>query len=193
MTINIFLKNNKNRVPSLSKKLGFRNAARSETAKGFTLIEALVAITVLILSVVGPISLIGDAVHKLFYVRDEVVAINLAQEGLEAVRQVRDNNMIAGAAWDTGFNGQSYVVDIGGVSLLSACSGCDQKVYFDTVTDLYRQGGVFDTNTQFSRVITISSAGLGANERNITSSVTWNTASDIGTVSISENLYNWSS
>lgn len=165
---------------------------RLSTKKGFTLIETLVAITVLLLSVVGPISLIGDAVHKLYYVKDEMVSINLAQEGIEAVRQKRNSNMLSGIAWNTGFTDPSYIVDIGSPSLLASCSGCDQKVYIDTAsTGLYRQGSGFATNTQFSRIITISSTNLGANERNITATVTWQTGGNTGVVSISENLFNW--
>ena len=59
--------------------------------RGFTLVETLIAIAILLIAVVGPISLIGDALHKLYYAKDQMIAINLAQEGIEVVRQRRDD------------------------------------------------------------------------------------------------------
>lgn len=148
--------------------------------------ETLIAISILLVSVVGPISLIGDSLHKIYYAKDEMVAINLAQEGIEIVRQVRDSNMLAGAAWDTGFTGPNYVADIlNNPPLVSNVS--DQKIYIDSVTGLYRQGAVY-TPTQFSRLITIQGAG---DERQIISTVTWKTGGDTGTISVSENLFKW--
>ncbi|KKU81658.1 MAG: hypothetical protein UY07_C0012G0017 [Parcubacteria group bacterium GW2011_GWA1_47_8] len=63
-------------------------------ARGFTLIEVLVAITILLIAVVGPISLIGGSLAQIRIARQNAVAVNLAQEGIEAVRQLRDSNMV---------------------------------------------------------------------------------------------------
>lgn len=179
------------------KKMSAKNAT---TNRGFTLVETIVALGILLIAVAGPISLIGDAVHKMYYARDEVIAVNLAQESIEMVRQVRDTNMLNGSAWLTSLglgSASTFIVDaymfaINGApsAFIIPCAGCDQNVYIDPTTALYRQGTVF-TRTQFSRFVTISSVGLPVTEAKVTSTVTWKTGGTNGTVSVSEYIRSW--
>lgn len=174
------------------------NFKKNTSAAGFTLIETLVAITILLIAVVGPIALIGDSIRKMYYARDEVLAINLAQEGIEMVRQVRDTNMLSGSAWLTNLADGTYLIDAGnsmtgapGTFVIYCGAACvPQPIYLDGNTGLYRQGVVF-SSTRFSRIVTISSAGLPANERQITSTVTWLTGGSTGSVSVSEYIFSW--
>lgn len=159
---------------------------------GFTLIETLVAISILLIAIVGPISLIGDALHRSYYAKDEMIAINLAQEGVEAVRRVRDTNMLGGGTspgnWLADLSNGDYIIDAGSIAGTPAtflvpcgsCAGLPQPVYFHTATGLYRQGTVYNP-TQFSRVVTIS--GSGTSERKATATVTWRTGGGTGSVS----------
>lgn len=70
--------------------------------KGFTLIETLVAISILLLGVVAPLALASDSLKAARLARDQVIATYLAQEGIEYVRWVRDTNMIEGDSWIDG-------------------------------------------------------------------------------------------
>ncbi len=159
---------------------------------GFTLVETLVAVTILFIAVVGPISLIGDALHKLYYAKDEMIAINLAQEGIEVVRQKRDSDMLANNFVSDIFSTAGtvyYTVDASSVTLLTAPDGTQQPVLIDG--GFYKQGGV-GTATQFTRLVTVSDTGLtGARERKVTSAVTWKTGNQTGTISVSEYLFKW--
>lgn len=162
--------------------------------RGFTLVETLIAIAILLTAVVGPISLIGDALHKLYYAKDQMIAINLAQEGIEAVRQVRDSNMLAGG-WDAGISNGYYLVDSGIQTAPLISTPCDvacvadlKPIYLDSSLGLYRQNTV-STATQFSRIVYISS--VNANEIMASSTVKWKTGGQAGTVSVSEYLFNW--
>ena len=60
--------------------------------QGFTLIETIVAFAVLFGALVGPIALITHGLSKARTSQNVLVAANLAQEGLELVRAVRENN-----------------------------------------------------------------------------------------------------
>ena len=174
------------------------DAMTNKSKKGFTLIEALVAIAILLIVVVAPISLIGDSLHKLWYARDEALSVNLAQEGIEMVREVRDSNMLSGSPWLTNLADGVYKIDVanftaGGApnTVVIPCPSCGplQPLYLNA-SGIYEQGTVA-TPTRFWRIVTISSAGLPANERQITSTVTWQTSGSTGTVSASEYIFSW--
>lgn len=85
------------------------------THKGFTLVETLVAITVLALALVGPFSAVENSLFGSYVARDQLVAAALAQEGVEYIRSIRDNNYLNGRSWVDGFNGysQCYSSSIG--------------------------------------------------------------------------------
>ncbi|MDR3571013.1 MAG: type II secretion system protein [Candidatus Pacebacteria bacterium] len=71
------------------------NFIKQKIQKGFTLIETLVAISLLMLAVVAPMSLAAQSLTAAYYARNQVTAFYLAQEGIEIVRAVRDANIIA--------------------------------------------------------------------------------------------------
>lgn len=64
------------------------------TSKGFTLLETLVAVAVLLAAIVGPVALIGHALSSGSFSKNSVIAHNLAQEGIELFRAIRDNNVL---------------------------------------------------------------------------------------------------
>lgn len=68
--------------------------------KGFTLLETVVALSVIIAAVVGPVSLITRGLVNFFSAKNKVIAINLAQEGIELVRLIRENNIMCDKAAD---------------------------------------------------------------------------------------------
>ncbi len=63
--------------------------------KGLTLVETLVAISILTISVIGPLGIIAQALHTSYYTRDQMTAYYLAQEAVEYVRNLRDNQGLA--------------------------------------------------------------------------------------------------
>src|SRR3989344_271773 len=60
---------------------------------GFTLLETVVALAVILAAVVGSVSLITRGLFTFSFSKNKVIASNLAQEGLEIVRLVRENNV----------------------------------------------------------------------------------------------------
>ncbi len=59
--------------------------------QGFSLVEVLVAITILLLVMAGPMRVLTSSTNSTTYSSEQVVAYFLAQEGLELVQLGRDN------------------------------------------------------------------------------------------------------
>ncbi len=66
---------------------------QSNTA-GFTLIEALVAITILLLAIAGPMTIASQGLKLSTDAREQMTAFYIAQEGVELVRAIRDTNAL---------------------------------------------------------------------------------------------------
>lgn len=155
--------------------------------EGFTLIETLVAISILLIAIVGPISVIGDSLHKIYYAKDEMIASNLAQEGIEYMRHFRDNGRLDRASFPYGLANVDYTIQISPATYgLTVCAPCDQKIYIDNTTGMYTQNSVGGTVTQFSRVINVSG---DLTYKKITSTVTWVTGGGTGAISSTVYLF----
>jgi type II secretory pathway pseudopilin PulG len=61
--------------------------------KAFTIIETLVAITILMIAISGPLTSAFRALTASVAARDQMTANFLAQEAIEYVRNVKDNNI----------------------------------------------------------------------------------------------------
>lgn len=61
---------------------------------GFTLVETLVAISILLLVVVGQMTVAQKGIRNSFYANEQMTAVFLAQEAIEAVRQYRDDTAL---------------------------------------------------------------------------------------------------
>jgi prepilin-type N-terminal cleavage/methylation domain-containing protein len=62
--------------------------------RGFTLIETLVAITVLMIAIAGPLTVANKAYHTALGTRDQVIATNLAQETMEYINYWKNNRTV---------------------------------------------------------------------------------------------------
>src|SRR3990170_1749725 len=91
--------------------LNFNKAERGRTSRiqrgptsgsrGFTLIETLVALVIFTTSITVLISVTGSGVANTNYAKNKFIASYLAQEGVEMVRNIRDNAWLdpAGGGW----------------------------------------------------------------------------------------------
>lgn len=67
---------------------------RGEYKKGFTIVEALVAIFILTTAVTALLTVVTQSVFNSNYIKNKVIAIGLAQEGIELVRNIQDSNLL---------------------------------------------------------------------------------------------------
>ncbi len=102
---------------------------KSFNARGFTLIESLVAITILVIGVLGPLTIAVRGISDGLYARNNLVAAFLAQEGVEVIRNLRDTALIAALAQGLGeadvFAGMTgnFGIDASVPALTSGCPG----------------------------------------------------------------------
>ncbi|HPN96241.1 MAG TPA: hypothetical protein PLK35_00580 [Candidatus Moranbacteria bacterium] len=134
--------------------------------RGFSLLEAILSVFIVSVGLVAVMSLLTASIKETLGSRSQQVASLLAQEGVELVRNIRDNNWAR--QLDDSFNGIDAANNctIAYNSTLS-CSG-DYKLSRNTSGYYVHNSNLPDT--RFSRKIIISG---GANVRRIISMVVW--------------------
>lgn len=157
--------------------------------KGFTLIEVLAAMFIMLMGAVGVFGLIARTVTFNSSVNSQLVASYLAQEGLEIVRNMRDANFLAihkgaGGQWNAG--------------LTSCEAGCGAD-YNDVAlgsfqdTPLKLSNGLYTydagTDTIFTRKIAIDSATTDL--LRVSVDVSWQDKGNTRRVLGATELYNW--
>jgi prepilin-type N-terminal cleavage/methylation domain-containing protein len=68
-------------------------------ATGFTLIEVIAAIGVVSIGFVGSLVVLSKASSQAAAIKDRVVAVHLAAEGVEVIRNIRDSNWLQPNPW----------------------------------------------------------------------------------------------
>lgn len=96
-------------------KLGNKKRYKTSPLRGFTIIEVMMAVTVLSVGIMGVVSAINYNISVASNAVNRTIAANLAQEGIELVRNIRDTNWITpGNAWDDGGEWETSGVGIKG-------------------------------------------------------------------------------
>jgi len=83
--------------------------------KAFGLIETLIACAILIIITGAVLSLNVIVSNNIFFAKQRSVAFNLAQDGIEAINQIRDTNLIDGLSattWNTLVCNQSSTIPL---------------------------------------------------------------------------------
>jgi type II secretory pathway pseudopilin PulG len=133
---------------------------------GFTIIETLVAITVLMIAVAGPLVVASKGLNAALYARDQVIATYLAQESMEVIKNTRDNNLNLGNNWLANIqlctSANAPTCDASAVSLNTTQSGSvgGYAITFDSGSG-YVSNGSGSTPTIFKRYYYL--AGPGGN------------------------------
>jgi len=173
---------------------------KSMENKGFTIVESLVAITVLVLVITGTASAIQTSISSYIFSKDQIIAFYLAQEGFEQVRNIRDENGIISQHWLTGLSanssdpcyfGNACIVDpldSGGVFVERCNAGpgnCPVLKQDSNGFYQYNSG----SNTIFRREITLTQ--INATEISVQVTVNWSKGLANRQFRAKENLLNW--
>lgn len=162
---------------------------------GFSLLEALVAISVLTVALLGVYNLVSLGVSKASFAKNQNIAFFLAQEGMEHISNKRITNVISGGGgnWLNGFDAcrtsDGCYIDAVNDSI-SQCPGGDcPKIKFDSnVGYNHTTGG----ETVFQRKILIAIIDA-SKEIKLTVEMKWQDKSQIKSFIFEERLFNWSS
>ncbi len=76
------------------------NNQRLKSISGFTLIEALVAISILMIAIASPMTLAQKGLSGAILSKDQMIASFLAQDAIEAVKNIRDQIAVSQVSGD---------------------------------------------------------------------------------------------
>ncbi len=174
---------------------------------GFTVVETLVAITVLAISVAGPLSISFQGLRSAQLAKDQTTASFLAQEGIEFIRARRDEDYINGGtpatdlvttfAFCTSTNG--CWIDMTdytwGQCATVACNGATENpVQFNSANGWYGHS-LTGVGSKYTRIIKMVGreidGGAPVDEFLITSTVTWKTGPIDRSVVVQELITDW--
>ena len=163
---------------------------------GFMMIEAVFATFIVGVILVTFLAVMGSSYRTEFAKRDLIVATNLAQEGIELVRNIRDNNWkkcsvatnpcpsyrkAFGAPFPSNDSGYCFVYN-GDYRSSHPTHGCESTKLRLTSGGFYQYAT--GTSTKFSRNISIEGDD---DSRTITSTVSWSGKR----ITMEDTLYAW--
>ncbi len=152
-------------------KYNFKNKKISK--KGFTIIETLVAIFVLLVATTGPLTFAQSGLRSSFLARDQITAFYLAQDAVETLKNVRDRNTLYNRTaspkidWLDNFGdcapsstlGESKACNLDDLGTTAVCAlgaGCE-SMYFDfNSRKFYIDSGSNRTLSKYARTIYIT-------------------------------------
>lgn len=146
---------------------------RMKKGTAFTLVESMVAVTILTIAVAGPLLTASRAIVSARIARDQLTASYLAQKGVEYVRSVRDDAYLA--AYQAG---GSDVSSAAWASFLNSCTGsaCVPALI----------SGSFP---EFSRSVEVLS--ISGTDARVTSRVSWSFHEVPYSVTVTDHLTSW--
>jgi len=209
------------KVQGSSKEIHLTPYTLHLTPRAFTLVETMVAVTILAFAVAGPLFTASRVVVSAQTARDQLTASYLAQEGIEYIRAMRDKEYlssyqaggtdISGVAW-TNFltgGGRASVTacrattctldparDMGSGSgfSLQQCSGDCGPLYLANGIYTQRSDIVGSVKTSFTRtiqVVDITGTSDTYPDKRVVSTVSWNFHGIPRSVIVSDHITPW--
>ncbi len=152
---------------------------------GITLVEVLVSLFIFGVALGALLFLMTNLLTSADELRNNTIAAGLAQEGLEVVRNIRDQNWLSGASFFNGVTDRDYEVQWDSTSLAVNTARYLKK---DPVTGIFSYSSGSDT--RFKRTITILT--ISPSEKSVTVVVSWLASGGINkNLSAESHLFDW--
>lgn len=184
-------------------KLFFIKVNNRESNRGFTLVEALVAIAIFTVSISGLMVVLAAGIYNTNYAKNKITASYLAQEGIEYIRNMRDTYGLYTAEtrkdWndfkaklascnsgnECGIDDSVAPIDVKKCNQLNKC-----ELFFNIDNGSYNSSVGADSG--FVRKIWMETVNPGnQDEVKIYSAVSWTQNFASYNITFSENLFNW--
>lgn len=168
---------------------------------GFTLVETLVAISILLMAVVAPLGILARDITVVFGVRDKITALYLAEDAVDYVKYKIDTNFNTPQYWLTGLDscvgGGACQVDSFSDTITS-CSGTCSLLNINLSTGVY--GYSSGSPSKFTRTVTVQGITPTTNdpyfktapqEVEIKATVSWQDHGTTRQTTVSEHAFSW--
>ncbi len=177
--------------------------------RGQSLVEALVALTILMTGFVGITTLLAKSFELNRLAANETQATYLAAEGIEVTKNIIDYDVYSGIAsggdgttgWGSSFPRSGYyLLDYKSVTtagtFYSPYSPPNSPLYFDPTTHLYGLTNTpGDVSTDFTRNIYVKRINVPGSPTipilDVQSTVTWNNGVTSNSVTLEDEFYDW--
>lgn len=161
------------------------------------MIETLVAIAVLGMAIVGPLTLAIKSIGSAAISQNQITASYLAQEAIEYIKNHRDNNFLQGKDWLEGLNycfesNGCYIDVFDTGSEINRCSFIEcPKINFDSGNKQYNYKT--GEKTIFTRTVNISKKVIDGNEdeAEIKVEVKWQEKFGEKSFILQDDIFNW--
>ena len=153
---------------------------------GFTLIEVLVASALLILMMTGALVAMNNNLRVATRIRQQLVATNLVQEGLELVRNLRDEDWFFGSPFGTSIPAGIWRLDWDDAVLTDA-SAINPTLKKDSAVGIFSYDS--PEETIFTRTIIIIDEPDG--HKRVEVDVSWPASTGGKSVNAELHLFDW--
>jgi len=172
------------------KKNIFKNNA------GFSLLEVMVAISIMTVGLGGAMALITMSMNAGVVSSDRLVAANLAQEGIEVVRSIRDinytNDSVRWQTWYDNISNGTYSVQFDSQDFGSSYG---TPLYYHTSAGRYDYNAAGGIASPYKRSIILTRGQTDGSgkliELKVVCVVTWKDKSIDKSLTVEERLWNW--
>jgi type II secretory pathway pseudopilin PulG len=161
---------------------------------GITIVETLVSLMVVSLGLIPALSVLTSSINIAARIRNNLIAANLAQEGIEVARSLRDANWFLNKTnfyddmiglWEVGYNTSWNNPPTFLASVTNA-----RFIKFNTSTGLYNYA--IGQDTIFKRSINISLSPNPCNcELVVVSRIDWTERTISKSIQVESHLYDW--
>lgn len=172
--------------------------------KGFTLVETLVAISILSISIAATFTAVQNGIRSSDLAKEQTTAFYLAQEGMEAIKNIRDQNALnsvsgvttnwlrglSEVAGDICYFGKTCSIDAPLASVRTCPGGFDtcEVLLLDPTSNLYGYTSGW-TATTFRRELQFQNIVAGQEIR-VLMKISWVSRGATQSFQISESFFN---
>lgn len=172
---------------ALEKRSGSKFSFSCQEKSGFTLVEIIVILFIVSVGLIGVLSLVIQNIQSQVINKNDIIANQLAQEGVELIRKTRDSNWLNSNPWDTNLADGTYY--------MSYTDTIPSILVSDSDADLYQaDSGYYSHNssgtvTSFNRKLRITS--IDADSMQVEAIVTWTSRQQAHEYILQAYLYDW--